>query len=235
MNKNKSVFLVGTRWFGVLGPCKLLIDELISRGFSVYVFGQEDAHYQQFEHGKVNLVKLNVRRSYYSFIFDILDICKLGYFIYKLQPDAIHSFNPKPSLICFFSLFGHARKKFFIGVTGLGNTFIRAKRLEPLIAKIISFAANRANFLFFQNPDDRQLFVEKLKVKPDKTRLFRSPGVDTDRFILKDLYPTGGKLKIILVARLIWQKGVDDFLAAYELIKQGENSEDYQFTLVGGL
>ncbi len=233
MNNPRSIFLVGTRWFGVLGPCKLLIRELVRQGFDVYVFGQKDLHYQQFDSFQVRLVELNVRRSYYSFLFDILDIVKLRYYLGKARPLAVHSFNPKPSLLCYFSLIGRRGTRFFIGVTGLGNTFIKAKRLEPFIARIIGKAANRADHVFFQNPDDRDLFVNKLKTDLDKTRLFRSPGVDTDRFRMKAKFSTGGKLKVLLVARLIWQKGVDDFFAAYSKVLERGLTDYYDFSLVG--
>lgn len=233
MDKLKPVFLIGTRWFGVLGPCKFLIDELKSRGHEVYVFGQKDLHYKQFDHTKVNLVELNVKRRYSSFVFDFLDIIKIMYYIAKLGPVSIHSFNPKPSLLCYFSLLGRKKINFFIGVTGLGNTFIKAKKLEPFISRVISLAASRANFVFFQNTDDRALFINKLKVDEAKTKLFFSPGVDTERFLPKQEYNFQEKTRVLLVARLLWQKGVDDFLNTYKKLVDKDLIKYYEFTLVG--
>ena len=74
---NKSVFLVGTRWFGVLGPCQLIIDQLISKGYKIYVFGQSDNRYKKYDYSKVKLVSLNVKRSYFSPVHDLIDILKL--------------------------------------------------------------------------------------------------------------------------------------------------------------
>lgn len=233
MKKLKPIFLVGTRWFGVLGPCKLLIEELRKRGHDVYIFGQKDKHYAQFDTEKVNLIKLNVRRSYYSLFLDWMDIIKLCFYIKKLKPVSIHSFNPKPSLLCYFSILLTKKRNFFIGVTGLGNTFIKAKRLEPYIAYLMGLAAKKANYIFFQNVDDRSLFINKLNVDKEKTKIFRSPGVDTLRFKLKTKYEFKHKIRVLLVARLLWQKGVGDFVETFKSLKQRNLEKFYEFTLVG--
>jgi glycosyltransferase involved in cell wall biosynthesis len=231
----KSVFLIGTRWFGVLGPCKLLIGELCSRGYVVYVFGQKDAHYEQFDHQKVTLVEINSKRSYFSFFSDFCDVIKIRHYIKKLSPDYIHSFNPKPSLLSYFSLIFNRKVIFNIGVTGLGNTFIKAKYLRGVIASVMRRAGLRANNIFFQNPDDMNLFRGLLKLPENKMRMFRSPGVDTDRFILPARDLAEEPIKVLLVARLLWQKGVDDFCDTYHRLKSMGLSDRYRFTLVGEL
>ncbi|MCP4463772.1 MAG: glycosyltransferase family 4 protein, partial [Planctomycetaceae bacterium] len=210
-HNKRSAFLVGTRWFGVLGPCKLLINELTDRGYQVYVFGREDSHYHQFDMGKAVLVKLKVKRSYFSFFSDFTDIVKILYYAISKSPAFVHSFNPKPSLLCFFSLLLVRRPRFFIGVTGLGNTFIKAKRLEKPIRRVMKLALSRASFVFFQNDDDVRLFVNELGADPSKVLKFTSPGVDVERFRLRQSFETGSVIKVLLVARLLWQKGVGDF------------------------
>jgi len=231
----KSVFLVGTRWFGVLGPCALLIDNLIERGYKVFIFGQKDERYQQFKCGHVELVELNVKRNYYSFLLDIDDILLLRKYVKKYQPEFIHSFNPKPSLLCYFSLLFNNKSKFLIGVTGLGNTFIKANiALRLIIQGVLKRAAKKAMFIFFQNPDDRALFIKQLSVDQNKTKLFRSPGVDVHRFSFSsNTLESGKKIKVLLVARLLWQKGIDDFVDTYKKLEALGLNDHYEFLLVG--
>ena len=233
----KSVFLVGTRWFGVLGPCNLLIEELIERRYKIFVFGHKDAHYQQFKSNHVELVELNVKRNYYSFLSDLSDILALRKFIKIYKPEFIHSFNPKPALLCYFALLFKNDSNFLIGVTGLGNTFIKAKPfVRKIIEQVMIKASAKAKYIFFQNPDDLNLFIKNLSVNEAKTKLFRSPGVNIDRFSLKsnqlkDTEP----FKVLLVARLIWQKGIGDFVEAYKLLKSKGLDQYYEFLLVGEL
>ncbi|MBT6047966.1 MAG: glycosyltransferase [Candidatus Scalindua sp.] len=231
--KNKVAFLVGTQWFGVLGPCKFLINELVERGYKVYVFGRKDEHYQQFNLGQATMVKLKVKRNYFSFFSDFMDMVKLYSFIRSKSPEFVHSFNPKPSLLCYFPLLFARAPKFFIGVTGLGNTFIKAKRLEGFIRVVFRIALRRASFVFFQNDDDVNLFVNELGLERKKVLKFTSPGVDIQRFKMRDGYKMSGKLKVLLVARLLWQKGVGDFVNVYKKLKEVGLDRYYIFTLVG--
>jgi glycosyltransferase involved in cell wall biosynthesis len=231
---NKSVFLVGTRWFGVLGPCQLIIDQLISKGYKIYVFGQSDNRYKKYDYSKVKLVSLNVKRSYFSPVHDLIDILKLLIYIFIIRPKSVHSFNPKPSLLCYFSLTLNTKTNFFIGVTGLGNTFIKANNMIIVVVKyFLSNAARRADYVFFQNPDDVSIFKEELGVTNDKIMIFPGPGVDLEYFKIKNNYVKGSTLKVLLVARLLWQKGVDDFITTYNRIVEMGLKDKYQFTLLG--
>ena len=154
-------------------------------------------------------------------------------FIKIYNPEFIHSFNPKPSLLCYFSLLFKNNSNFLIGVTGLGNTFINA---NPFVRKVIESvmirASEKSKYIFFQNPDDLNLFIKKLNV--NKTKLFISPGTNIDRFPFNPnkLHETQS-IKVLLVARLIWQKGVDDFVDAFKLLKSRGLGQYYEFSLVG--
>jgi len=217
----KYHFLIGTRWFGVLGPCQLIIDQLVKNGYEVFVFGQVDEHYQRYFKNQCRLIRLRMRRSYFSPVSDVLDLLKLIYFMIKYRPDGVHSFNPKPALISAFVVSFFRKTKFFIGVTGLGNTFIRAPRLEPIIKSALRKACSRASFVFFQNRDDVDFFVKKNLVEREKTLLFIGPGVDLRVFGPGDtVKPDSGLVRITCVARLIWQKGIREYIQAAEQLKQ---------------
>ena len=54
----KTVFLIGTRWFGVLGPMELLINDLYKNNVEIYVFGQKDSHYHKHYYDNCSLIEL---------------------------------------------------------------------------------------------------------------------------------------------------------------------------------
>ena len=64
MSHQKCHFLIGTRWFGVLGPTQLMIDALVEQGYRVYVFGQKDDHYARYYDDNCTLIEINMARSY---------------------------------------------------------------------------------------------------------------------------------------------------------------------------
>ncbi len=229
---NKSIFLIGTRWFGILGPTKEIIEKLVSEDYDVYVFGQKDNRYHRYFFKNCKLININMKRSYKSFLYDIFDIFKIIYFIIKLKPKAIHSFNPKPAFIAFFSLIFFPKIKFFVGITGLGNTFIRAKKMEFIISRIFRLVAKRSNFIFFQNLDDIEMFKTKKIGNSKKYKLFIGPGVDLKIFTLgKSKNKENNLIRVLCVSRLIWQKGIKEFCeSAKILLKKYKNLE---FLLIG--
>ena len=242
MTKKKVHFLVGTRWFGVLGPCTLIIDALVEGGYDVFVFGQRDEHYHRYDLGKARLIEINMSRSYFSFLSDFCDIVKLIYYVLRYKPSGIHSFNPKPALLAWAAASVRSETKFFIGVTGLGNTFIRARQMQPLIRFLLKKACKRASSVFFQNTDDVAMFQDSKLVASDKIKLFIGPGVDLRIFRPAEEKYSGelnmdeikNKITVACTARLIWQKGIREYVEAARLVKEHYSSDrNIEFLLIG--
>jgi len=241
MTKKKAHFLVGTRWFGVLGPCNLIIDALVDQGFEVFVFGQKDEHYQRYDNGKARLIEINMERSYTAFFRDIMDVAKLAYYIIRYKPVGVHSFNPKPALLAWAAVSLRPKTKFFIGVTGLGNTFIRAKRMESFITSVLTRACKRASFVFFQNRDDIAMFEKRDIVSKDKMKMFIGPGVDLRQFRPDPDVDGGdhssdpnGEIVVTCTARLIWQKGIREYVEAAKRVKAHyDGKRNVRFRLLG--
>jgi len=229
----KTAFLIGTRWFGVLGPCQYIIRALNSEGFTVFVFGQKDSHYGRYYEGQCELIELRMRRKYFAPISDILDVAKIMWYLFKYRPAVVHSFNPKPALLSFSSVRFFSQTKFFIGVTGLGNTFIRAPKLEGLITTLLKQACDRASFVFFQNNDDIESFVSRSIVPRDKALLFIGPGVDLDTFFPKGNHSESPIYRVGCVARLIWQKGIKEFVETAEQFQLKYPNVKVEFRLFG--
>jgi len=231
MNK-KTIFLIGTRWFGILGPTQEMIKKLTESGYHIFVFGQSDNHYKRYYNDNCTLVEIHMKRSYTSFIYDFLDIIKISRYILRFKPSAIHSFNPKPAFISFFSSLIRPGTFLFVGITGLGNTFIKAKRLEPIITKLFRLVGKKASFIFFQNLDDIELFKQKKIGNPKKHKIFIGPGVDLEIFTpVNRTIKQPSELTVLCVSRLIWQKGILEFCESAKEIK--ETYRNIKFLLVG--
>jgi len=226
----KNVYLVGTRWFGILGPCQLLINELAKRNCNIFVIGAKDAKYKQFETSNCTLVDVNFKRSYFSLWSDLRDLFKIIKLAKIYPPSYIHSFNPKPS---FFALLLNKlfKCKLFIGVTGLGNTFIKKNITTSIFRKLISYTYNSADYLFFQNNDDVSFFKKIIK-DHSKIKMFISPGVDIERFKYTER-SIRSTLKVIFVGRLLWQKGVDDYIDAANKYLSTYPLSNIEFSLIG--
>jgi glycosyltransferase involved in cell wall biosynthesis len=151
------------------------------------------------------------------------------------KPDIVHQVSVKPVL--YGSVVGRLSG---VGgtvnaLTGLGYVFssprLKARLLRPFVVAAYRLALNRrASRLILQNPDDEAL-LRALGAVHNATRLsiIRGSGVDLNA------YPTrpepGGVPLVVLPSRMIWDKGVGDFVeAARSLRARGISA---RFALVG--
>ena len=87
-------FIISTRWYGALSVCQLIIDHLVENGYKIIVFGQVDDKYKPYFKENCTLVEINMKRSYFSFGSDLVDLFKLCSMTIKYKPVGIYSLNP---------------------------------------------------------------------------------------------------------------------------------------------
>jgi len=116
-------------------------------------------------------------------------------------------------------------------ISGLGTVFIRGGLLGSLVSRLYRFGLGKAPVVFFQNADDLAEFVGRKLVRREQARLLAGSGVDLDRFASTPLPP--GPLRFLLIARLLGDKGVREFVEAARLLRRG--GSDSRFQLLGPL
>jgi glycosyltransferase involved in cell wall biosynthesis len=117
-------------------------------------------------------------------------------------------------------------------VTGLGYIFMEGGGVRRWLRGLIIFSYRlllRHTWVIFQNPDDRTVFLGARLVDPQRAALIRGSGVDIQRFYPRP-EPTGLPL-VVLPARMLWDKGVGEFVAAARILKLG--GLHARFALVG--
>jgi len=76
---------------------------------------------------------------------------------------------------------------------------------------------NRRNHhVLVQNQEDKQLLITKLKVSPEKIVIIRGSGVDLDVF--RPAPEHNGIPIVLLAARMLWNKGIEEFVEAAQLL-----------------
>lgn len=114
-------------------------------------------------------------------------------------------------------------------VAGMGYAFIGKEIKARLLAFLLTMAFRllfRRTWLVVQNRDDEAFF--RALIGPDRLRIIHGSGVDTKIFAPM---PEPARLRATLVARMLWDKGVGEFVEAARLLKQ--QGVDVTMTLVG--
>ena len=118
-------------------------------------------------------------------------------------------------------------------VTGMGYVFTsqsaKAQLLRPLVRGLLRLAlGGRGARLILQNPDDVAQFARTGLVSAAQVRLIAGSGVDCQRFAPAAPGPAapvgtataaGQRLRVLLPARLLWDKGLAEFVAAARLLR----------------
>lgn len=152
----------------------------------------------------------------------------------RLEPDVFLGFTVKPNV------YGSLAAR-LCGVpvvnnlSGLGTAFIRDGWLTRLVKGLYRVSLAGSAVVFFQNPDDLDLFVEAGIARADQARLLPGSGVDLDRFGPLPLYPreeSEGPV-FLLVARLLRDKGVGEYVEAARQIRA--RAPGARFRLLGSV
>ncbi|WNL45587.1 glycosyltransferase family 4 protein [Dyella sp. BiH032] len=121
-------------------------------------------------------------------------------------------------------------------VAGMGYVFTstdaKARALRPVVRGLLRLALDGEGArLILQNSDDVALFERAGLVDPARIRLVRGSGVDCSRFVKRNGERSGGPLRVLVAARLLWDKGLEEYVAAArELLAEGRRIE---FLLAG--
>lgn len=121
------------------------------------------------------------------------------------------------------------------GVSGLGSSFIRQDWLTEVVMRLYRLTFGSMDCVFFENRSDRQHFLERGLVVPDRARSIPGLGVDLQHFAAAPLpraseseYPV-----FLMVARLLGDKGVREYAQAAAEVKR--RFPRARFRLLGGL
>lgn len=139
-----------------------------------------------------------------------------------LKPDIVHHVSIKPVIYGGIAARLAGIPAVVSAMSGLGYVFIgdsgKQKLLRQIVKPAFRLALSGKNArMIFQNPDDQQRFIGMGVIPADKTILIRGSGVDTTVFSPQ---PEPSGLPVILFAgRLMWQKGIGEFVRAAEHFK----------------
>jgi glycosyltransferase involved in cell wall biosynthesis len=105
-------------------------------------------------------------------------------------------------------------------VSGLGTAFIKENLVTKIVKWLYIVSLRKSAKIFFQNKDDLALFIAMGLVKAKLTDLLPGSGVDVRRFTPATNSVTRSTFVFLLVARLLKDKGVVEFVDATRRLKK---------------
>lgn len=167
---------------------------------------------------------------------NLLREVKLVLWLYRLlrkeRVDLIHNFTIK--CVVYGSLAARlARVSARVNaVAGMGyiftNSSLKARLLRPVVRGLmrLTLAGEHAR-LILQNPDDVALFERARLVNSTQIRLIPGSGVDCRRFRPTVRKRVNKNFRVLLAARLLWDKGIAEYVAAARQLRVAERKIDF--------
>lgn len=140
----------------------------------------------------------------------------------ELKPDVVLSYTIKPVIYGSWAARLAGVNNVFSMITGLGYVFtgetLKQKLLERIVTRLYKMALRHNKKVYFMNPDDLKLFSDlKILSEAGKAVLINGSGVNTDYFAYSRARTD--KIVFLIAARLLWSKGIGEFVEAARMLK----------------
>ena len=135
------------------------------------------------------------------------------------KPDVVLSYTIKNNV--YGALAARASGTPFIpNVSGLGTAFLSRGLLQFVAEGLYRRAFRDLPVVFFQNEDDRNHFHARRLIQQHQARLLPGSGIDLARFSAQPYPPPDEPPIFLMIARLLRDKGVVEFVEAARMLKR---------------
>lgn len=224
------LFVVTEDWYFVTHRLALAVAAR-EAGYEVAVATRPGRLAPMIEAAGIRLIPLSISRAFGNPLREIMVLASL----YKRErPALVHHVALKPVAYGTLAALLAGIPAWVNAVAGLGGRLSSRSGvrgwLRTVLRWMLAWLLDRDRSLtIVQNPDDRAALLDS-GVPPSRVRLIRGAGVDTTVF--RPGTTNAAEPVVMLVSRMLWDKGVGAFVAAARRIHAaGSNA---RFVLVGG-
>jgi len=153
------------------------------------------------------------------------------YRLYKdIKPNIVLNFTIKPNIYGTIAC-SWLKIKTINNIAGLGYLFVHQNLVTIIAKKLYKYSQKKANKIFFQNREDYKTFTTQKLVDIEKCDILPGSGVDVNKFTSSNKEKEDNIFRFLLIARMIWDKGIDEFVEAAKIVKKSYSN--VEFLLLG--
>ncbi len=223
----KIVLFANTDWYLYNFRLSLLL-ALEKAGHEVLLLSPDGPYVNKLTARGFRWEPIDMERRSLNPFREIFVVYKLIKFLRRERPDIIHSFTIKS--VIYGSL---AARLAGVGtrisaIEGLGYVYgsneLLAKLLRPVVRVLLKLAlAGPGSRLILLNSDDVRLVTKSGIIREDRIELIRGAGVNCEVFHPPEPNERSiqdkNKFKVLLAARLLWEKGIEEYVSASRRLK----------------
>ncbi len=208
------------------------ISSLINEGYKVIAIAPLDEYSDNLKDLGAEFIHVNIDQGGTNPFRDFKTLLELYRIYSKFNIDVVLNFTPKNNIYSTLaaSFFGI---KVINNIAGLGILFINESITSKIARMLYKVSQRYASKIFFQNEEDRSLFIENNLASGSITERLPGSGVDLSRFTVMSA-PDDGVIRFLLIARMLYDKGIGQYVEAARELKC-RYGDSVEFRLLGFL
>jgi len=230
----KICVFVNVDWF-ILSHFTHYLKKIVDQNFDVTVLTLNTGRCEEIRTLGVTVIELDLHRGYSSLYSEFKSWVKIYLTLRALSPDILELITIKPVL--YGGLVAKILKinKTVFYMSGLGAVFTYQTNFGRAKAAVVTYLykfimSGTSTAVIVENEDDRHTFSSKIGLAEKQIHLIPGVGVDMNQFFPVNRR-SSGNLRVALVSRLLYDKGVLEFIEAAKLCKS--TRREVEFLLVG--
>ena len=231
--KKSILFIVNVDWFFVSHRLPIALAAIRSN-YSVHLACHFTDRVDYLESLGIEVHPLHLSRGGTGLVSEAKSFIAIFNIIKQVRPGLVHFITIKPSLYGGIASRLLGIKQRVASISGLGYVFVsqgfKARAFRFVVSKLYRLALHGNHTqVIFQNPDDKQQFINSGIISTEQAWLIRGSGVSLQKYPF--LPEPDGETVVVFASRLLKDKGVEEFVQAARLIRS--RGMEVRFWLIG--
>lgn len=214
---NKIILVANTAW-SMFNFRHGLLSKLLNSGCELTVIAPNDEYSEKLRKMGCSVIDLPMAAKGVNPLQDLKIVYVLYNYYRQIKPDFIIHYTIKPNIYGSFAARLAGIPSLAV-TTGLGYTFVNDNVIAKIARWLYKFAFRYPKEVWFLNEDDRQAFLEYSLVSGSKAKLLHGEGVNVSHFSPISVSSNNNRLTFLLIARMLWDKGIGEYIEAARVIK----------------
>ena len=206
---------------------KEVMKAIVDEGYQLYISvpDTDDKRIDYFNGIGCQIIKTDFNRRGMNPIDDLKLMLKYRRIIKELKPKAVLSYTIKPNVYGGIAcrLTG---TPLIVNVTGLGDAIENGGWLQKLAVYLYKIGVGKAKRVFFQNPSNKEV-CQRYGIADENAIVIPGSGVNLEHHTYQK-YPNDDNIRFLFIARLLKDKGIEEFFETAKTIKAKYPNTEFQ-------
>jgi len=209
-----------------------LVKKLIDLDYQVVIIAPHDEYGDKLKEMGCEVFHIDINGKSTNPLDDLKTFWQYWKLYKKIDPDLIFHYTIKPNIYGTLAAKLNGIRSIAI-TTGLGYAYINENLITKVVKGLYRFSLRYAEQVWFLNTDDAEVFKRYDLVDESKMLILPGEGIDTSKFQPMNAKKRDDTFRFLLVARMLWDKGIEEYVEAAKNIKQ--RYSNVEFLLLGAI